>query len=69
MIKQQDILSKQIEIADALQQYVGKYFSHDYVKKNVFKLSDDDIETYNKQIEEEKNNKMYINDEENQDEM
>ena len=68
MIKQQDILSKQIEIADALQQYVGKYFSHDYVKKNVFKLSDDDIETYNKQIEEEKNNKMY-NNEENQDEM
>lgn len=59
MTKQLDVLSKQIDIANELEQYVGKYFSHEYVRKEVFKQTQDDIEINDEQIEEESKNEKY----------
>jgi hypothetical protein len=33
--------------------YVGKYFSHKYIRKNILKQSDRDMEEIDKQISEE----------------
>lgn len=64
MTKQQDILAKQIEIANEIEPYIGKYFSHDYVRKEIFKQNEEIIEIQDKEIEEEKNNPLYQKSEE-----
>ena len=59
MIKQNEVLNKQIELANEIEPFIGKYFSHEYVRKKIFRQTDDVIEKYDKQIEEEKNNDKY----------
>lgn len=53
-IKDAELLKERIELADSITSYIGKYFSNKWVKKNVFKLTDDEIDQMDKEIEEEK---------------
>ncbi len=53
-LKDFEILRGQIELADSLEPYVGKYVSHDTVRKEIFKQSDDTIKNEDKQILAEK---------------
>lgn len=59
MTKQQDILSKQLDLAIEMQPYVGLYYSHDYIMTEVFKFNDETKEAMRKEIEEEKNDSFY----------
>jgi hypothetical protein len=52
-LKDAELLRDQAETADALGEYVGKYFSNLYVQKNIFKMSDDEIDEETKQIKKE----------------
>jgi hypothetical protein len=52
-VKEGEIVKNRIELADALLEYVGKYFSNEYVMKNIFKMTDEDIKEEKKKIEEE----------------
>jgi len=63
-LKEEEILRGRIETADALTEYVGKYFSHEYVQKHIFRMNDEDVEQQNKQIEKEKSNPKYKTEEE-----
>lgn len=54
MLKKMEVLEKQIDTANSIESFVGKYFSEDYVRKEIFNQSDKDIEIQNKQIENEK---------------
>jgi len=36
-----------------MQQYVGEYYSKEWVMKNVLQFSDEDIENLNKQMDDE----------------
>ena len=47
------MLKDRIALADSMKDYVGKYFSHTYVRKNILKQSDRDIEEIDNQITEE----------------
>jgi len=53
-MKQQELLKSRLELLGELQDYIGKYFSQDYVWKNILKMTDEEIEQMKKQIEEEK---------------
>jgi hypothetical protein len=44
------MLTNRLESLDRVQNYVGEYFSKEWVQKNVLHLSDEDIEQMNKQI-------------------
>lgn len=59
MTKQQDILTKQIEIATEIQPYIGLYFPHEYVVREVFKINEEDEKMYKDKIEQEKNDSLY----------
>lgn len=59
MLKQQEILAKQINIALEVEPFIGKYFSNDYVRKVIFLQSDEDIEQMDKEIAEEKTDERY----------
>ena len=53
-LKEFEILRERLEMAQQMEDLVGKYVSNEYVRRVVLKQSDEDIETLNKQIEAEK---------------
>ena len=54
-LKDADVLQNRIQLYSAMDQnqLIGKYFSHEYIRKNVFKLSDEQIEDMDDEIAEE----------------
>lgn len=54
-----EMLRDRIDLANQLEPYVGKYVSHDYVRKEVLRQSESDIEDQDKKISEEKTNKQF----------
>ena len=52
-LKNQEILSARMQIAQQADAMLGKYFSVEYIAKQVFKISDEDIETMKRQMETE----------------
>ena len=68
-LKDAEILQNKLQTLDNMQQYVGDYFSKEWVMKNVLHLEDDAIEDMKKQIEdEEKSGEIPKEDEQQQQE-
>ena len=51
--KEQEILRSRVEVLNGLSNYVGEYFSKEYVQKEILKMREDEINLINKQIEGE----------------
>jgi len=58
-IKESEMLKGRLELADSMTDYVGKYFSHEYVMKKVFQMSDEEVKEEMDKIAEEKKNKTF----------
>lgn len=68
-LKDAEILQNKLQTLDNMQQYVGDYFSKEWVMKNVLHLDDDAIEDMKKQIDtEEKSGEIPKEDEQQQQE-
>jgi hypothetical protein len=52
-MREAELLRERINTLNLIDPYVGRYFSAEWVKKNVLWMSDDEIEEMDKQIEEE----------------
>jgi len=52
-LRDAEMLTNRIETLDRVQNYVGEYFSKEWVQKNVLHLSDEDIEQMKKDIDGE----------------
>ena len=52
-LKDSEILRERLSTLDQVSQYVGEYFSREWVMKNVMMMSDDDIEEMKNQVEAE----------------
>ena len=52
-LKESEMLLERLRIADAMRDYVGKYYSVEYIRKNVLKQSQRDIEEIDGQIKNE----------------
>lgn len=55
-LKNQDIWTSRLTLLQVVDPYVGRYFSSEWVKKNVLQLTDDEIEEMDKQMDEDKKN-------------
>ena len=53
-LKEAEILTARIEMLDTLGENIGKYYSTKWIRNNILKQSDEDIERIDKEIEEEK---------------
>lgn len=53
-LKESEMIRERFEMLASLDEYVGKYISNEWVRKNILKFSDQDIENIAKQIESEK---------------
>lgn len=49
-LKNAEILRERIQTLDMVQNYVGEYFSKEWILKNVLNLSEDEVEDMNKEI-------------------
>tara|TARA_B100000530_G_scaffold197623_1_gene125752 strand:- start:541 stop:1176 length:636 start_codon:yes stop_codon:yes gene_type:complete len=52
-LKESEILRERLSLAQEVSQYVGKYYSVEYVRKNVLRQSDEDIIEIDSQIAKE----------------
>ena len=52
-LKNAELLTDRLRLAAEMQPYIGKYFSVDYVRKNVLKQTNREVEDMNKQIKKE----------------
>lgn len=53
-LKDAEILRERVDTLNAMGELVGKYYSHDYVRKYVLRQTEDDIKIIDAQIEKEK---------------
>jgi len=53
-LKQSEILRERLQTLRDVEDYVGVYFSREWIRKNILQQSDEDIEEMQKQIDEEK---------------
>jgi hypothetical protein len=52
-LRDAELLQNRLQILGTIDPYVGRYYSQEWVKKNVLQMSDEDIEEMSKQIEKE----------------
>jgi hypothetical protein len=57
-LKDAEILGQRVQILQQLDPYVGKYYSQAWIRKNVLRLDDEDIAQIEKEIEEEKEDRL-----------
>lgn len=53
-MKELEILRERTEVLAALGEYVGKYYSHDWIRRNILRMNDDEIRKMQKEIDKEK---------------
>ena len=51
--KEQEILRSRIEVLNGMSQYIGQFFSKEYVQKEILRMTDEEISLVNRQIEGE----------------
>lgn len=52
-LKESELLREKLQTLDQVQQYVGEYFSKEWVMKNILRFDDDQIKQMSKQVEGE----------------
>ena len=52
-LRESDLLQQRVGILNLVEPYVGKYFSQEWVKRNVLKFTDEEIQEMQKQIDAE----------------
>jgi hypothetical protein len=52
-LKENEILTQRVQMAQLMEPYVGKYYSMQYVRRNILKQNDKEIDEIDKEIKEE----------------
>jgi hypothetical protein len=53
-LKEGEITRERFEMLSTMDEYVGKYISHEWIRKNILRQSDDEIKEIKDQIDAEK---------------
>ena len=62
-LKEFDILRERLEMLQLVEEQIGKYYSREWVRRNILHQSDEDISKINDQIEKEKDSSQDDEDE------
>jgi len=59
-LKETEVLTTRVQVASQMAPYIGKYYSHDWVRKQIFKQNDEEMSEQDSRIKDElKNNLLY----------
>lgn len=53
-LKEAELMTNRLTLLSAIDPYTGRYFSQEWIQQNVLRLTDDEIQTMNAQIDKEK---------------
>ncbi len=65
-LKESEILKERMEILREVNEYIGKYYSIDWVRKNILKFNETEIKDMDKQISKEKKSGLYQEEQDDQ---
>lgn len=66
-MKEMEMLRDRLGLLRDMDEYVGKYYSHEYVRRYVLQQTEDEANTIDEQIKKEKDDPRYLNPEEQED--
>lgn len=66
-LKQMEILRDRVGLVREMDEYIGKYYSHEYVRRYVLQQNEDEMKEIDEQIKDEEKNDTYADDEEDMD--
>ena len=52
-MRDMDLLRDRLDVLNTIEPFIGQYFSKKYVQKQVFRMSDDEIESMQKEMDAE----------------
>ena len=52
-LKQSEMIRERFDMLSSLDEYIGKFISNEWVRKNVLRFNDEEIEEIKKQIDQE----------------
>ena len=52
-MRDMDLLRDRLDVLNTIEPYIGQYFSKKYVQKQVFRMSDDEIDSMQKEMDSE----------------
>ena len=52
-MRDMDLLKDRLDVLNTIEPFIGQYFSKKYVQKQVFRMSDEEIETMQKDMDSE----------------
>jgi hypothetical protein len=52
-LREAELLQNRLQMVGMVDPYIGKYFSHDFVKKKILQMTDEEIDEMQKQMDEE----------------
>lgn len=58
-LKEMEILRERMSMLRDIDDYAGKYYSHEWIRRNVLRQTDDEMSELDKQIADEKDNPQY----------
>jgi len=65
-LKESEMMTERLRILADVDQYVGKYFSEEWIRKNVLRMSEEDIQNIEKQIKKESSDEDMEDDDQDQ---
>ena len=65
-IKNNELLQDRLNILRDLQDYAGKYYSHEYIRKHILMMTDDEVKTNDEQMQKEIDDPRFSGEEEMQ---
>ena len=58
-LKEQEIMRERLALLRDIDDYAGKYYSHAYIRKNILRQTEEEIEEMDEEIEIERNDPQY----------
>ena len=58
-LKESEILKERMDVLREVNEYIGKYYSIGWIRKNILKFNEDEIESMDKEMSEEKKTGLY----------
>jgi hypothetical protein len=58
-LKESEILTGRLNTLNLAEPYAGKYYSHAWIRKNILRQTEEDIEEMDEDMEEEKDDERY----------
>ena len=52
-MRDMDLLRDRLDVLNTIEPYIGQYFSKKYVQKQVFRMTDEEIESMKKELDSE----------------